>query len=38
MSTIFRGSMPFLVAMIGVTILIAVFPGIALYLPSMMGR
>jgi len=25
-------------AMIGVTILIAIFPGIALYLPSMMGR
>jgi len=38
MSTIFRGSMPFLFAMIGVTILIAIFPGIALYLPSMMGR
>lgn len=38
MSTIFRGSMPFLVAMLAVTILIAIFPGIALYLPSMMGR
>jgi len=38
MSTIFRGSLPFLLAMIGVTILIAIFPGIALYLPSMMGR
>lgn len=38
MSTIFRGSMPFLLAMIGVVILIALFPGIALYLPSMMGR
>jgi tripartite ATP-independent transporter DctM subunit len=38
MSTIFRGSMPFLLAMIAVTILIAIFPGIALYLPSMMGR
>jgi len=38
MSTIFRGSMPFLYAMIAVTILITIFPGIALYLPSMMGR
>ena len=38
MSTIFRGSMPFLIAMLAVTILIAIFPGIALYLPSMMGR
>jgi len=38
MSTIFRGSMPFLIAMLAVTVLIAVFPGIALYLPSMMGR
>lgn len=38
MSTIFRGSMPFLFAMVGVVILITLFPGIALYLPSMMGR
>lgn len=38
MSTIFRGAMPFLFAMIGVVILITLFPGIALYLPSMMGR
>lgn len=38
MLTIFHGSMPFLFAMIVVTILIAIFPGIALYLPSMMGR
>jgi tripartite ATP-independent transporter DctM subunit len=38
MATIFRGSMPFLLAMVGVVILITVFPGIALYLPSMMGR
>lgn len=38
MATIFRGSMPFLCAMIGVVILITIFPGIALYLPSMMGR
>jgi tripartite ATP-independent transporter DctM subunit len=38
MATIFRGSLPFLLAMVGVVILITVFPGIALYLPSMMGR
>jgi tripartite ATP-independent transporter DctM subunit len=38
MTTIFKGSMPFLLAMLAVTILIAIFPGIALYLPSMMGR
>ena len=38
MTTIFKGSMPFLFAMLVVTILIAIFPGIALYLPSMMGR
>jgi tripartite ATP-independent transporter DctM subunit len=38
METIFRGSIPFVFAMIGVVILITVFPGIALYLPSMMGR
>ena len=38
METIFRGSIPFLFAMIGVVILVTVFPGIALYLPSMMGR
>jgi tripartite ATP-independent transporter DctM subunit len=38
METIFRGDFPFLFAMIGVTILITIFPSIALYLPSMMGR
>jgi tripartite ATP-independent transporter DctM subunit len=38
METIFRGAMPFLFAMIGVTALIALFPSICLYLPSMMGR
>jgi C4-dicarboxylate transporter, DctM subunit len=38
MLTIFHGSMPFLFAMIAVVILITLFPGIALYLPSMMGR
>jgi tripartite ATP-independent transporter DctM subunit len=38
METIFRGAVPFLFAMIGVTALIALFPGICLYLPSMMGK
>jgi tripartite ATP-independent transporter DctM subunit len=38
MATIFRGAFPFLFAMVAVTVLIAIFPGIALYLPSMMGR
>jgi tripartite ATP-independent transporter DctM subunit len=38
METIFRGAYPFLFAMLAVTILITLFPGIALYLPSMMGR
>jgi tripartite ATP-independent transporter DctM subunit len=38
METIFRGAFPFLFAMLAVTILITIFPGIALYLPSMMGR
>jgi tripartite ATP-independent transporter DctM subunit len=38
MATIFRGAFPFLFAMLVVTIIITIFPGIALYLPSMMGR
>lgn len=38
METIFRGAMPFLFAMIGVVIVITLFPQIALFLPSMMGR
>ena len=38
MATIFRGAFPFLFAMVAVTILITIFPGIALFLPSMMGR
>jgi len=38
MATIFRGAFPFLFAMLAVTIIITIFPGIALYLPSMMGR
>lgn len=38
METIFRGAMPFLFAMISMVILITIFPQIALFLPSMMGR
>lgn len=38
METIFKGAMPFLFAMIAVVILITIFPQIALFLPSMMGR
>ena len=38
MQTIFRGAAPFLMSMIAVVILITIFPKIALFLPSMMGR
>lgn len=38
MQTIFRGAAPFLFSMIAVVILIILFPKIALFLPSMMGR
>lgn len=38
MQTIFRGAAPFLISMIAVVILITIFPKIALFLPSMMGR
>jgi len=38
MQTIFRGAAPFLLSMIAVVILIILFPKIALFLPSMMGR
>lgn len=38
METIFRGAMPFLLAMIAVVIVITIFPQIALILPGMMGR
>ncbi len=38
MQTIFRGAMPFLISMIVVVIFITLFPEIALFLPSMMGR
>lgn len=38
MQTIFRGAMPFLISMIVVVIFITLFPKIALFLPSMMGR
>ena len=35
---VFKGALPFLVALLFVTFLIAVFPQIALYLPNLMGR
>jgi tripartite ATP-independent transporter DctM subunit len=35
---IFKGALPFLIAMLSVTFLITLFPQIALYLPGMMGR
>jgi tripartite ATP-independent transporter DctM subunit len=38
MQTIFRGALPFLISMMAVVILITIFPQIALFLPSMMGR
>ncbi|MCX5812362.1 MAG: TRAP transporter large permease [Proteobacteria bacterium] len=37
MADIFRGSMPFLLAIIITTIILTIFPIIALYLPSLMG-
>ena len=38
METIFRGAVPFLIAMVAVVIIITFFPKICLFLPSMMGR
>jgi len=38
MQTIFRGAVPFLIAMVGVVVVITFFPEICLFLPSMMGR
>jgi tripartite ATP-independent transporter DctM subunit len=38
MQTIFRGAVPFLIAMIAVVVIITLFPNICLFLPSMMGR
>jgi C4-dicarboxylate transporter DctM subunit len=35
---VFKGALPFLVALLFVTFLITVFPQIALYLPNLMGR
>ena len=35
---VFKGALPFLIAILFVTFLITLFPQIALYLPSMMGR
>ncbi|MHB8765355.1 MAG: TRAP transporter large permease [Deferrisomatales bacterium] len=37
-STIFRGAVPFLLAIFGVAVLLTVFPQIALFLPKMMLR
>ena len=38
MREVFKGATPFLIAIIGVTIIITVFPSIATYLPAQMGR
>lgn len=38
MPTIFKGALPFLWAMLGVIIIITIFPQIALFLPSMMAK
>ncbi len=38
MAEIFKGAIPFLIAMVAVTIIITIFPKICLFLPSMMGR
>jgi tripartite ATP-independent transporter DctM subunit len=35
---VFKGALPFLVAILFVTFLITLFPGIVLFLPNMMGR
>jgi TRAP-type C4-dicarboxylate transport system permease large subunit len=35
---IFKGALPFLIALLFVTFLITLFPAIALFLPGMMGR
>lgn len=38
MGTIFRGAMPFLLSVIATAIILTLFPQIATYLPSLMGR
>jgi tripartite ATP-independent transporter DctM subunit len=38
MAEIFKGAIPFLLAMLAVTVVITLFPQICLFLPSMMGR
>jgi TRAP-type C4-dicarboxylate transport system permease large subunit len=38
MAEIFKGAVPFLLAMVAVVIIITIFPSICLFLPSMMGR
>lgn len=35
---VFKGALPFLIAILSVTFLVTVFPQIALFLPGMMGR
>jgi TRAP-type C4-dicarboxylate transport system permease large subunit len=35
---VFKGALPFLIAILFVTFLITVYPEIALFLPNMMGR
>jgi tripartite ATP-independent transporter DctM subunit len=38
MGTIFRGALPFLLSIIATAIILTIFPQIATYLPSLMGR
>jgi TRAP-type C4-dicarboxylate transport system permease large subunit len=38
MEEIFLGAIPFLISMIGVTVLITIFPKIALFLPEIMSK
>jgi len=38
MTEIFKGAMPFLVSIIVTAVVLTIFPKIALYLPSLMGR
>ncbi|MGQ9859993.1 MAG: TRAP transporter large permease [Thermodesulfobacteriota bacterium] len=38
MAEIFRGSVPFLAAIVVTAVILTMFPGIVLYLPSLMGR
>ncbi|MCX8021760.1 MAG: TRAP transporter large permease [Syntrophorhabdaceae bacterium] len=38
MAEIFRGSVPFLIAIIAVAVILTIFPKLALFLPGLMGR